>query len=346
MDFAKLKSLFLKIMIGCLIASGTIAVVTVLTGSFNEIFGKSLVTILLVALHALFSFGYININEKNESANDLSFFHNTTFILIILSFITSVFGVWGVISGDLVGKLYATYFVLLFAVLHGETLSKMVGNDHTIDNVVYANYAFMMVVILLILPIIYSSDASAMGDVYYRLLAAFGIIDAILTLLAIILNKLYLQKHPKVDPSVFGNEPIMIGSAGAATTSQPKKGMSILVIILIAFLGLQLISGLVFAVLGRQAAKNIDNVNTRQPASSTTTPTTTPTTSTPTTFSSNPTGSYESTFVYNGVAYKCSQAIAGKWEADNSSYNNGAQGNSYVFVPTSQYDLTTYCKQY
>src|SRR5689334_20110910 len=107
MDLAKLKNYFLKIMIGCLVASGVIAVVTVLTGHFNEIFGKSLITILLIAIHALVSFGYIDLNEKNESVNDLTFFHNTTFILIILSFITSIFGVWGIFGGDLVGKLYA-----------------------------------------------------------------------------------------------------------------------------------------------------------------------------------------------------------------------------------------------
>lgn len=272
MDLSKLKNYFLKIMIGCLVAAGVIAVTTVLTGHFNEIFGKSLLTILLIAIHALVSFGYIDLNEKNKSVNDLTFFHNTTFVLIVLSFVTSIFGVWGVMSGDLVAKLYATYVILLFAVLHGETLSKMINNDSTIDNVVRVNYVFMVVVVLLIVPVIYASDPASLGDFYYRILAAFGIIDAILTLVAIILNKLYLQKHPKVNPTLFGNTPITLGAtapaaAPAAPAAQPKKGMNILVVILIVFLGFQLVAGLVFAVIGREAAKNINKAETKHTTS-------------------------------------------------------------------------------
>lgn len=345
MDLARLKNLFLKIMIGCLIAAGGIAVVTVLTGSFNEIFGKSLITILLIALHALVSFGYIDINQKKDPTNDLSFFHNTTFILIILSFITSIFGVWGVIPGDLVARLYLTYGVLLFAVLHGETLSKMLGNDKTIDGVVHTNYIFMVVVILMLLPVIYTSDPTELGDIYYRLLAAFGIIDAILTLVAIILNKLYLQKHPKVNPSVFGNVPLTFGPAGASNATVPqtsptkRSGMSIMLIILIGFLAIQLIGGLVVAVIGSQAARNANNVSTNHSASvQTTAPTPTVT--------SNPNYSYESTFNYNGYSYTCSQSIAGNWmKSDAVTYRNGQQVSQFSFKPANQEDLTNYCNQ-
>ncbi len=329
MNLAKFKSIFLRIMIGCLVAAGMLAVVTVLTGQFNEVFAKSLFTILLIALHALVSFGYIDISEKKTSVNDLTFFHNATFVLIILSFITSIFGTWAIISSSLVVKLYATYFVLLFAILHGEILNQIVGNDKTMDKIVHSNYLFMVIVVLLILPVIYSSDASLLGDFYYRILAAFGIVDAILTLVAIILNKLYLQKHPQVNSALFANVPEATSPPlGASQTSQPKRGPSILIIILVGFLGVQLLGSLLFALIGNKAASNIKNVNT-DPS--------------PAVQIKDPTSSdysYETEFTYKDIDYTCTKKITGTWARESSAAN---AKNSFSFTPANQNELYDYC---
>ena len=76
MNFMALKNFFLRVMIACLAVSGLIAVITVLTGSFNETFGKALTTILFVAIHALFSFGYIDVRQKDKDPHDLTFFRD------------------------------------------------------------------------------------------------------------------------------------------------------------------------------------------------------------------------------------------------------------------------------
>lgn len=242
--FENVKRIFLQILIGCLVAAGVLCVITVLVGSFNDIFAKALFTILLIALHSLFSFGFIANKERQKTSENLEFFSNATFIIIVLSFITSLAGVWGILDGDLVWRLYLTYFVLLFATLHGEVLAKLLGKQSSIDKIVYSNYGFMLVVVLMLLPVIFVSDAALLGEVYYRFLAAFGIIDATLTLLAIILHKLYLQKNPKTQSAVFGLE------AGQANNPQPRRGMHPLVIILIAYLAFQFIGGIVIAAIG------------------------------------------------------------------------------------------------
>jgi hypothetical protein len=265
MDLAKTKSVFLKIMIGCLVAAAGLAVVTVLAGTFNDILGKALFTIVLVAVHALISFEFINNNEKQATFENLGFFTNATFTIIVLSFITSVLGTWSILPGDIVWKLYELYLILLFAILHAEVLAKTLGKESNIDTVVFVNYVFMTVVVLMLLPVIFSNYDESLGGFYYRVLAAAGIVDATLTLVAVILHKLYVQKHPKVTDPVFSlpQAPAVPGQAPAAgqpapTTAAPapppKKHMNIFVVLLIIFLGFQLLSSLVVVVLGRIAA--------------------------------------------------------------------------------------------
>src|SRR5882672_5020797 len=166
-------------MLGCLIAAATLAVVTILIGHFNDLASKALWTIMLVALHCLISFGFIVNNEKQETFYNLELFTNVTFILIILSFITSVLGVWSLLDGALVGRLYALYFVLLFATLHAEILAKTTHKQPSIDRVVAANYIFMCAVVVMLVPVIFIDNSfEVLGSFFFRMLSATGVVDA------------------------------------------------------------------------------------------------------------------------------------------------------------------------
>jgi len=245
-------------MIGCLIAAAALAVVTVLIGEFNEVLGRSLFTIALIALHCFISFSFIVNNEKQKTFDSLTFFTNVTFIIIILSFITSVFGTWTILAGWLVLKLYGVYFVLLFATLHGETLSKTTGKQSAIDNTVYANYCFMFIVVVMLMMVIFLSDsADVLGPIFYRFLAAFGIIDATLTLIAIIAHKLYVQKHPTPKATIF-SMPLALGQVATNTNpgqlapqQAPKRHMNIFVILILIYAGLQFLGAIVVGILGK-----------------------------------------------------------------------------------------------
>ncbi len=257
MSFEKTKRIFLQILIGCLIAAALLSVVTVLVGRFDEVFVKAIVTLVLIAVHSLVGLGFIVNNEKQKTAENFSLSTNATFAIIVLSFITSLLGLWGVLGGGLVGELYLLYLVLLFAVLHAEVLAKTLNKEAYLDRIVYANYIFMAGVILMLVPVIFvDNGGDILGDVYYRLLAALGIIDATLTLLAIILHRLYLQKHPSVQSVVFGAQQPgrIIGQAsGGGQPPAPKQrhsGMSIVVAILVGYLVLQFLGGLVVAAIG------------------------------------------------------------------------------------------------
>lgn len=253
MQSAQLKKLAIYTMIGSLIGAASIAVIAVLIGEFNDILGKALFTLLIVTMHALVCLGFIDNRAKANNADDLTFFTNTLFVLIVLSFLTSVFGTWELLSGPLVVKLYGTYFIVAFAALHGEMLHKTTGLDAKINNIVYGNYILMGLVIFLLLPVVWMASNADFPDFYYRLLAAAAIVDATLTILAAILHKLYLQKHPELKSQLFTQVMYTVDANGnqiPQTIQIPKRRTNPLLIVLGLFLLFQFIAPIIFLVGG------------------------------------------------------------------------------------------------
>jgi fucose 4-O-acetylase-like acetyltransferase len=132
------------------------------------------------------------------------------------------------------------YGVILFATLHADVLYRIRGFERKIDTTVAANYIFMTTVVIMLSLVIFSSSQSDLGEFFYRLLAAVGIVDATMTMTAIIMHKMYLQKHPT-----------LVAQAGQATTAQSKNLLhNPLVVLLIIFLAFQVI-GSIFALILR-----------------------------------------------------------------------------------------------
>src|SRR3989344_4131300 len=226
-DFAEFKKFFLYNLVVSLIISALVAVVTVLTGAFTEIAGKVIFTLVMVIIHSLISLVFIWDDERKNTFDRLSFFINVLFLLIVVSFLTSIFGLWEIMPGETVWDLYQTYFIIGFASLHADILSKALGKERYIDLIIFANYFFMAVVVLMLQPSIFIDDASAvLGDFYFRMLGAAGIIDGTLSILAIIFYKLYLHQHPKVEDEL-------------SEDGKKRKGLSIWVWILLVYLLVQ-----------------------------------------------------------------------------------------------------------
>ena len=233
-DFAEFKKFFFFNLIGALIISALVAVITILIGIFNEITARVLFTLLMVMIHSLISLAFIWDDEKQNTFDRLSFFTNMLFLIIIVSFITSIFGVWEIIPAEIVWNLYQTYFLIGFASLHSDILSKALNKEGYLDAIVYVNYVLIGIVVLMLLPLIYLDNAfRTLGEVYYRFLGAAGIIDGTLSILAIIFYKLHMQKHPRVENP--------LSSGGADAPKKERRGLSIWVWILLAYLFLQVV---------------------------------------------------------------------------------------------------------
>lgn len=198
-DFVKIKKYLLYTLVGCLVVSAVVAVIAVLIGDFNDITAKTFFTLLAAFIHALIGLLFVWDEERAKKYNILSFFVNTLFFIVILSFITNVFGIWDIIPDKNVGKMYFTYLIAIFASLHADILSKATGKEKYIDSIVNTNYIFIAIVFLMFQPIIHLHDPeTTLGSFYFRLLAASGIIDGTLSVLTIIFHKLYWHKHPEL----------------------------------------------------------------------------------------------------------------------------------------------------
>lgn len=237
----KFRRVFFLTLISCLLGAAAVGVIAVLIGSFNDILGRALGTIAMVALHAAFSFSYVSgveeSNKKNGSRS-IELFSNTVFVLIVASFITSVFAIWQLLGVNLATKFYLSYGVLLFATLHADILYRLRKFEKKIDIVVSVNYFLMSVVVAMLFMVIFSDDISEKGEFFYRLLAAISILDATSTISAIILHRLYLQKHP----------PLAKQAIEADSAKSKNFWKNPLVILLLIFLAFQIV-GSFFAFL-------------------------------------------------------------------------------------------------
>ena len=248
LNFKNLKTLFLRALIFSLIAAALLAVITVIIGKFNSLFDKALITILMVAIHSLISLGFITNNEKTKTFDNLAFFTNTAFVIIIASFLTSVMWTWNIVHPTLGYELYELYFVILFASLHGEALFKITGKQNLINKLVYSNYIFMSGVVIMLIPIIFFQQTN-FPSIYFRLLAAIGIIDATLTIISVIQYKLYLQKNPDLNDNLFGNQSSALASGQPSQVQYKKHHMNIFLKIFIILMALQFIAGLVISFI-------------------------------------------------------------------------------------------------
>lgn len=201
---AQLKSLLVKILLGCLVAAAVVAVVAVLIGGMSDVVWRSIGTIVVAMLHIAILFGVISMTPSQRSAaaqDTANIVVNAVIIVAIFSFFTAIFNIWDVFDGALAAKLYVTYIVLLVSLLQYKTVSDAGDTHNKLRPFVYAAYGSIILVALLVLGATYSDNAWDMLSGFYgRLLAAAVIIDVTLTTIVAVILHLYLQQHPELRP--------------------------------------------------------------------------------------------------------------------------------------------------
>lgn len=189
-------------MLACLVLAAAIAVITILIGKFSETTGRALGTILVALVHIAIVFGLVSLvtSRKTDAApKSTELVVNLTIFIAVLSFFTSVLAIWQALTGDLPLKLYITYVVVLFAVIHTKTLLDIGAVYQKIKPYVLANYLFIALVSLLILGLTYAPDAGQLLSGFYgRALAASAVIDVTISIACAVMYRLYIQKHPEI----------------------------------------------------------------------------------------------------------------------------------------------------
>lgn len=189
---------FLYVLIGGLVISAVISIVAVLTGSFSDFLGRSLLTTFLMVLHALAAIALISATSDSRSqAGEVLV--DTTFGLTVLSFITSTLATWKIFTSEITGDLYQIYFFALIASLIVYGLLKAVRSDKMTRLLSNISIAVTAIAFVYNIPSAFdNSYPHSLPDLYYRGLAALAILLGTSTVLTIIFHWMYRNKHPEL----------------------------------------------------------------------------------------------------------------------------------------------------
>lgn len=192
-----IKKYFLYVLIGGLVASALVSIVAVLVGEFNDFVQKSLMTTMLIVVHSLVVLAFISVGGgRRNKASEIIL--DTLFGITIASFVTSIFAVWEIVTGSIIGHLYLMYF---YAVVAALLIRSLLSADR-IDNVtrILADISIYITIFLfvLLMPSVFVEYPVELPDVYYRGIAATGILLGTTTILTAVFLRLYASKHPEL----------------------------------------------------------------------------------------------------------------------------------------------------
>jgi len=144
---ANFKKFFVYSLIGSLIISALVAVVTVLIGQFNEVTNR----VFMDSFHGCYSFtgslAFIWNDEKENTFEKLTFFTNVIFCLIIISFFSSIF--WclennrGRNNLAFISDIF--YYCLCFA--SRKYVIQDLKRENYMDMIIYFNFLFIFIVV-------------------------------------------------------------------------------------------------------------------------------------------------------------------------------------------------------
>lgn len=199
--FARAKKLFVYIAVGSVILSAIITIVSILVGQFSDITWRALGTTASICLHALLALAFVTVNHKHSKPGD-RLIENVVFVIVVASFLDTIMGIWGIISGDIAWRLYMAFFWGFIGAVIIRSLLPTLAYTANLRRLCTFTIAMTIVLYLLLLPaILLVSDTVEFPDFYYRLLAAAGVLEGTLCVLVAIFSRLHTAKvNPPTPP--------------------------------------------------------------------------------------------------------------------------------------------------
>lgn len=194
-DLSKIKKYFMYVLVASLSLAALISIVAIIVGDFSSVIQKSFATVFMIFIHALLSLAFISV-DKNKGGS--SFTVNVMFGIIVASFIVSSLGIWEIISGTLTGQIYQLFMTTIIAAVFLELFSKLLKKDKSVKYFSYGSMASVVLLYALFMPLIFTEYPVDLPNLYYRLLAASGVLAGTLSILTAIFHRLYVAKHPEL----------------------------------------------------------------------------------------------------------------------------------------------------
>ncbi|GEM_PF-6891725 len=200
MNIGKVKQIFLWFTVSMFLFFSILISILIMFVGFNNIAQKALTTVLTTSVHMIIFFGFMIKREKDSYFSKFYLFLNTTFFLIIISMIVSVFSVWGLLDSFFVEKFYKFFIIVSINSLYIDVLLKLLGRNFLINTIIYINiFSSLILNILLQIYVFHSNYNNDLPELFFRFLASISIINFALTTSAIFIYKTFALSHKTKD---------------------------------------------------------------------------------------------------------------------------------------------------
>ena len=200
---SKLKVAFLYVLIGGLVLSALISVVSILIGEFNDTASKALLTTLTVVTHSLLVIAIVSADKNNRLGKDIV--STTIMATVIANMFTATLGTWNLWASDASWKAFLVYMLVIgVAFIVTACLKLRLPAHKTTNYLVYATTGLVILMAILLLPWIIASDASWVNSFYYRLIGAASILAATTFSVLVIINRIAISQNPLLATKEIG----------------------------------------------------------------------------------------------------------------------------------------------
>lgn len=259
MNFTKVRVALVKILLATLIAAAAVAVGVILLGSVNDIMGRVIWTLVAAIFYVLVLLAIIStvshIGEGPRSRSSL-FLVNSVLALACASYLTSILSIWGVINGNMPGKLHLAYLVFLFGILYAKPLIDLEQTQDKLKKYIQANYVFIGIAcVLTAVAIVCPNEWHLWDSLLGRSIAAAVVIAVTLSMIITVLYHLDTQQNRKLRAlanaqAIPTNNATGVPVVAAPPPSRPASTLQIVLWALLGvFVGLPALGVLISMVL-------------------------------------------------------------------------------------------------
>lgn len=181
------KKVFLITMIISLSISALIGIFLFLFGKFGEIEAKLLITTLTIGFYSLTGLCCSVLYERRKSI-PLAL---SGIMISIIGFLFTILVIWGVINLKNSWKPMTIFIILTISFAHSSLLSLIKSEKRLVNTILLTTIIFIFIVALMLINLVLDEIRMRNGELYYRLLGVFAILDVLGTIIIPILNKVY-----------------------------------------------------------------------------------------------------------------------------------------------------------
>lgn len=191
--FNKLKLAFLYVLIGGLVVSAIISISAILIGEFNSVIQKALLTTFVLVVHSLLALAIVTADTRNTLGKSLI----ATVILgtVLANMFTATFGIWQLWWDNASWNAFHIYMLAIGTAFILTAVLKLRLAHKATTVMTYLTAGFIGLLAVLVVPWIVA-DAQPLDALYYRGIAAAGILAATSLVITSIVNRIAVGQKP------------------------------------------------------------------------------------------------------------------------------------------------------